>query len=62
MRDAERIDEDECMAIWCAGQEWCAVTGTMKFDDLEEKELIDRTGLEENRWLLGIRLPNRADL
>lgn len=87
MRDTEGIEEDECIAVWCAGEEWCAVTCTMKLignkwnpviidrllkneplrfselldeipeitnkvlsenlDDLEEKELIDRTVVEE---------------
>jgi len=29
MKDADGISEDECIAVWCAGDDWCAVTCTM---------------------------------
>jgi DNA-binding HxlR family transcriptional regulator len=29
MSDTEQISEDECLAVWCAGDDWCAVTCAM---------------------------------
>lgn len=29
MQDTTDISEDECLAVWCAGDEWCAVTCAM---------------------------------
>lgn len=30
MSSADDIPEDECLAVWCAGDDWCAVTCTME--------------------------------
>lgn len=29
MRNTADISEDQCLAVWCAGDEWCAVTCAM---------------------------------
>ena len=29
MSDTAEVPEDECMAVWCAGDDWCAVTCAM---------------------------------
>lgn len=29
MSGTTEIPEDECLAVWCAGDDWCAVTCTM---------------------------------
>jgi DNA-binding HxlR family transcriptional regulator len=29
MSDAAGVPEDECLAVWCAGDDWCAVTCAM---------------------------------
>lgn len=30
MSDTAEVREDECLAVWCAGDEWCAITCTME--------------------------------
>ena len=30
MQHTTDISEDECLAVWCAGDEWCAVTCAME--------------------------------
>lgn len=30
MNNGSEISEDECLAVWCAGNDWCAVTCTME--------------------------------
>lgn len=30
MSGAAGVPEDECLAVWCAGDNWCAVTCTME--------------------------------
>lgn len=30
MSEATDIPEEECLAVWCAGTDWCAVTCTME--------------------------------
>ena len=29
MSNVTEVPEDECLAVWCAGDDWCAVTCTM---------------------------------
>ncbi len=29
MHGGTDVDEDDCLAVWCAGDEWCAVTCAM---------------------------------
>ena len=29
MSDSAEVPEDECLAVWCAGDDWCAVTCAM---------------------------------
>ena len=29
MSDTGEVPEDECLAVWCAGDDWCAVTCAM---------------------------------
>lgn len=29
MSDTSDVPEDECLAVWCAGDDWCAVTCAM---------------------------------
>lgn len=29
MSDTAEVPEDECLAVWCAGDDWCAVTCAM---------------------------------
>lgn len=29
MSDVAEVPEDECLAVWCAGDDWCAVTCAM---------------------------------
>jgi DNA-binding HxlR family transcriptional regulator len=29
MSDSDEVPEDECLAVWCAGDDWCAVTCAM---------------------------------
>ena len=29
MSETDGVPEDECLAVWCAGDEWCAVTCAM---------------------------------
>ncbi|GAA0269553.1 winged helix-turn-helix transcriptional regulator [Halobacterium noricense] len=29
MSDSDAVPEDECLAVWCAGDDWCAVTCAM---------------------------------
>jgi DNA-binding HxlR family transcriptional regulator len=29
MSDTGEVSEDECLAVWCAGDDWCAVTCAM---------------------------------
>lgn len=29
MSETSDVPEDECLAVWCAGDDWCAVTCTM---------------------------------
>ncbi|WP_265111215.1 winged helix-turn-helix transcriptional regulator [Halosolutus halophilus] len=29
MSDTAEVPEDDCLAVWCAGDEWCAVTCAM---------------------------------
>lgn len=29
MDDSTAIREDECLEVWCAGEDWCAITCTM---------------------------------
>ena len=29
MRDTVEVPDDDCLAVWCAGDDWCAVTCTM---------------------------------
>jgi DNA-binding HxlR family transcriptional regulator len=29
MSDSDEVPEDECLAVWCAGEDWCAVTCAM---------------------------------
>lgn len=29
MNDDPLIEEDDCIAVWCAGDEWCAIACTM---------------------------------
>lgn len=30
MQDSTTIEEDDCVAVWCAGDDWCAVTCAME--------------------------------
>lgn len=30
MSRADDVPEEECLAVWCAGENWCAVTCTME--------------------------------
>lgn len=30
MSDTAAVPEEECVAVWCAGADWCAVTCTME--------------------------------
>jgi DNA-binding HxlR family transcriptional regulator len=30
MRETNDVPEEECLAVWCAGEDWCAVTCTME--------------------------------
>jgi len=30
MSDATEVSENECLAVWCAGDDWCAVTCAME--------------------------------
>lgn len=29
MSDSAEVREDDCLAVWCAGDDWCAITCTM---------------------------------
>ena len=30
MSDSAEVPEDDCLAVWCAGDDWCAVTCAME--------------------------------
>ena len=94
------VPEDECIAVWCAGEEWCEITCAMNvlgnkwhpviihrlldhdrlrfnelvdeiggitnkvlsesLDDLEEKELLDRTIVNEKPVKVEYSLTDRG--
>lgn len=94
------IGEDECLAVWCAGDEWCAITCAMavignkwhpviihrlldhdalrfnelsndiggvtnkvlseSLEDLEQKELVDRTVVSEKPVAVEYSLTERG--
>ncbi|WP_323192053.1 helix-turn-helix domain-containing protein [Halostella sp. PRR32] len=100
MSDTTEVPEDECLAVWCAGDDWCAVTCAMdvigkkwhpviihrllrrdelrfnelsdevdgitnkmlsqSLDDLEEKELVDRTIVSEKPVAVEYSLTERG--
>lgn len=67
MNETEGLDEDECIAVWCAGNDWCAVTCAMdvignkwhpviihrlfKHDELRFNELNDEIDSVTNKVL-----------
>lgn len=67
MRDTTEVQEDECSAVWCAGDEWCAITCTMdvigrkwhpvivdrllQHDALRFNELSEEVGTITNKML-----------
>lgn len=53
MGDTPSIDEDQCLAVWCAGDDWCAITCTMavignKWHPVIVHRLLDRGPLRFN--------------
>lgn len=67
MNETAGPDEDECVAVWCAGDDWCAVTCAMdvignkwhpviihrllKYDELRFNELNDEIDSVTNKVL-----------
>lgn len=67
MSDTVESPEEECLAVWCAGDDWCAVTCTMELigkkwhpviihrllshDSLRFNELSDEVGSITNKML-----------
>ncbi|WP_435345968.1 winged helix-turn-helix transcriptional regulator [Haloarchaeobius sp. HRN-SO-5] len=67
MSDSADVPEDECLAVWCAGDDWCAVTCTidvigkkwhpvivhrlLRHDALRFNELSDEVGAITNKML-----------
>lgn len=101
MDETPAIDEDDCLAVWCAGDEWCAVTCAMEvignkwhpviihrlltheqlrfnelsneigvitnkvlsnsLDDLEEKQLVERTVVNDKPVEVEYALSDRGE-
>ena len=67
MSDTVEVPDDECLAVWCAGDDWCAVTCAMdvirkkwhpviihrllQHDALRFNELGDEVGAITNKML-----------
>jgi DNA-binding HxlR family transcriptional regulator len=101
MSETVGVNEDDCIAVWCAGDDWCAVTCTMdlignkwhpviihrllrhgslrfnklatemdaitnkvlsqSLDDLEEKEIVERTIVSEKPVAVEYSLTERGE-
>ena len=67
MSDSAEVPEDDCLAVWCAGDDWCAVTCAidvigkkwhpviihrlLQHDALRFKELSNEVGAITNKML-----------
>jgi DNA-binding HxlR family transcriptional regulator len=67
MSDSAEVSEDDCLAVWCAGDDWCAVTCAievigkkwhpviihrlLQHDALRFNELSDEVGAITNKML-----------
>ncbi|MDT3436823.1 MULTISPECIES: helix-turn-helix domain-containing protein [Halobacteriales] len=67
MSDSAEVPEDDCLAVWCAGDDWCAVTCAidvignkwhtviihrlLQHDALRFNELSDEVGAITNKML-----------
>ena len=100
MSERTPIDDEECLAVWCAGEEWCSITCTMalignkwhpvivdrlleadalrfnelleavdgitnkvlseSLDDLEAKDLVDRTVVSDKPVRVEYALTDRG--
>lgn len=53
MGETPAISEEQCLAVWCAGDDWCAITCTMavignKWHPVIVHRLLDRGSLRFN--------------
>lgn len=56
MNNDSSVEEDDCIAVWCAGDNWCAITCTMelinnKWHPVIIDRLLDRGPLRFNQIL-----------